>query len=230
MPLRRHSAVAWGQNSHCCSSFSKSWTRRSPLKTTVSVSSVSEVAKDDPAVAASVDGPPRARRPISLAHFAGDGNRRGDVIRAACGIRKAVVARLHVGGARRGASRSAGAHERRRVRRCDVPRPGDGSVIRWTVYSASSRQGFRTMANQLTVTPAGGYPAVFAPQHLAWVLQGLQCVDGMPPDGDGNERAPYRMSSIEQWAGAAAIEFKPLPTGSLSAQEAIALSKTIGKD
>jgi hypothetical protein len=86
------------------------------------------------------------------------------------------------------------------------------------------------MDNQLTVTPAGGYPAVFAPQHLAWVLQGLQCVDGLKPDGDGSERAPYRMSSIEQWAGAAAIEFKPLPTGSLSAQEAIALSKTIGKD
>lgn len=86
------------------------------------------------------------------------------------------------------------------------------------------------MANQLTVTPAGGYPATFAPQHLAWVLQGLQCVDGSKPDGEGSERAPYRMSSIEQWAGAAAIELKPLPTGGMSAQAVIAESRRIGHD
>jgi hypothetical protein len=86
------------------------------------------------------------------------------------------------------------------------------------------------MLNQLNVTPAGGYPAVFAPQHLAWVLQGLQCVDGSKPDGEGSERLPYRMSSIEQWAGAAAIELPPFSKGGMSAQEVIALSKKIGND
>lgn len=86
------------------------------------------------------------------------------------------------------------------------------------------------MANQLTVTPANGYPAVFAPQHLAWVLQSLQCADAAKPDGEGSERLPYRMSSIEQWAGAAAIELKSFDKSGMNAQEAIAESRRIGND
>jgi len=86
------------------------------------------------------------------------------------------------------------------------------------------------MANQLTVTPAGGHPATFAPQYLAWVLQGLPCADGAKPDGEGSERLPYRMSSIEQWAGAAAIELKPFAAGGLSAEDVIALNRKIGND
>jgi hypothetical protein len=86
------------------------------------------------------------------------------------------------------------------------------------------------MMNQLKVKPADGYEQVFAPQHLAWVLQGLQTVDGQAPDGEGSERAPYRMSTIEQWMGASSIKLEPWTQGGLSAQDVIALSRKIKAD
>ena len=86
------------------------------------------------------------------------------------------------------------------------------------------------MLGQLSVTPAGSHPVVFAPQHLAWVLQALPCADGAKPLGEGSERDPYRMSAIEEWAGAAQIKLDAWGQGGMTAQDVIALSKKIGAD